>query len=274
MPDEDVSAAPVDAGTPAVDSASAPPEQNWLLSMPEDLQNDATLNQYKTTEEAMRGFIETKRMVGDRVKVPDETATPEDLAKFYSRLGRPETPAGYEFTQVELPATMPIDEGVVNAFKAKAHELGLTKKQADGVYVDYLNNLKSMNDKILTDYDTGMKAQLEVLQNRWGDQFETNKSAAINTFKSFAPPALQATVEREGWGNNPDFVELFHNIAKATGEDTMRPTGSQSAFSSLDDQIKAIDRQLFDSPEGAPGRTDLIKKRDALYNERYPQRER
>jgi hypothetical protein len=269
MPDEIAPVAP--EGTPAVTPDVAPAEQNWLLSMPEDLQNDPTLNNYKNIEEMARGFVETKRMVGDRVKIPDENTPPEEAAKFFTRLGRPETPDGYELSKVDLPATMPIDEGVVKNFKAKAHELGLTKKQADGIYTDYLNNLKGMNDKILTDYDTGVKQQLEVLKTRWGDDFEANKTKAINTFMSFADPALQATVEREGWGNNPDFVELFHKIGLATSEDKLRSPGT-AVFTSLDDKIKAIDAEIFNMEESNPLRRDKLAQREALYKERYPER--
>jgi hypothetical protein len=245
-------------------------EPNWLLSLPEEYQNSEILNQYKTIEDLAKGHIETKRMVGDRVKIPDENTTPEDVAKFYSRLGRPETPDGYEFTQVEMPPTLPIDENLLKGFKSKAHELGLTKKQADGVYVDYLNNIKEMNSKIIADYEAGVNQQLEVLKTRWGDQFEANKAAAINSFKQLASPSLQATVEKEGWGNHPDFVELFHKISVATSEDNLRPSGTP-VFSSLDEKIKTLHKEVADMPHGATGRKEKLEQLERLYKERYPE---
>lgn len=269
MPDDDWNAAPDDIGTPDVPDAAPAAEQNWLLSMPEDLQNSEILSQYKKVEDLARGHVETKRMVGDRVKIPDENASPEEVAKFYARLGRPETPDGYEFSTVELPQEMPINESMIKSFKTKAHELGLSKKQADGIYTDYLNNFKEMHTKVLQDYEAGVNQQLDVLKGRWGDDFEKNKNAAVQAFNHFAPDGLKATVEKEGWGNHPDFVELFHNIAMATSEDVMRSPGT-AAFATLDEKIKAIDLELFQLPEGAPNRRDKLAERERLYNERYP----
>jgi|WetSurMetagenome_2_1015567.scaffolds.fasta_scaffold168494_3 hypothetical protein len=271
MPDEPVSAAP-DAGitAPVTDPAPAATGVSWLLEESEELQNDPILNQFKSRQEALKAVGEMKRYADARVKLPDENATPEDLSKFYTRLGRPETPDGYEFTSVELPPTMPMDEGMVKAFKIKAHELGLTKKQADGVYVDYLNNVKQMNDKILADYDAGVNQQMDVLKGRWGNQFEPNKNAAIQAFNQFASPTLKATVEKEGWGNNPDFVELFHKISVATGEDTLRSPGTVN-YSTIDEKIKTLDVEIFNMDVGDPMRSAKLQQREALYKERYPE---
>jgi hypothetical protein len=249
--------------------APQPAEQNWLLSESEDLQNDPTLNQYKTKEEALRGFIETKKMIGDRVKVPDETTTPEERERFYTRLGRPESPDKYEFSPVELPTGMPVDEGTITNFKKRAFEKGLTKEQADAIYTGYMKDIGEMHTKILSDYEAGMNQQMEVLKGRWGDQFESNRTLAMNSFKHFASPALQATVEREGWGNNPDFVELFQKIGAATAEDILR-SGGQVQYRDIDEKIKVLDREVSTLAENDPVRKEKLAERDRLYKERYP----
>jgi hypothetical protein len=286
MSDETTPVAP--EGTPAVTPDAAPTEQNWLLSMPEDLQNDPTLNNYKNIEEMARGFVETKRMVGDRVKIPDENTPPEEAAKFFTRLGRPETPDGYEFTSITKPeptGDIVLDQEATNTytylksiqdknlevFKPIFHELNISKVAADKLQQKYME-IVSENDKIaVLNYNKDKEQKLEVLKTRWGDDFETNKTKAINTFMSFADPALQITVENEGWGNNPDFVELFHKIGLATSEDKMRSPGT-AVFTSLDDKIKAIDVEIFNMEESNPLYRDKSALREALYKERYPER--
>jgi hypothetical protein len=267
MPDEILNVASNVSETPT-ETPVIEPEKNWLLSMPEELQNNETLNNYKTIEDLARGHIETKRMVGDRVKIPDENATQEERDKFYARMGRPETPDAYELPKNELP----VDDNAVNAFKKKAFEQGLSKKQTEAIYSDYIENIKGISAKALAEYETSVNQQVEVLKSRWGNDFEKNKELAVRAFDHYASPTLKATVEREGWGNHPDFVELFHNIGVATSEDVLRSAGSPD-YRGIDDKIKSINAELFNMPEGTPGRAEKIKQRDALYKERYPESE-
>lgn len=269
MPD-DPNVAPGGITTEVV--APVEPQTNWLLSESADLQNDQILNQFKTREDALRAVGEMKRYADARVKIPDETSTPEDTEKFYNRLGRPENPDGYEITK---PETIPVDEDAIKRFKTKAFEIGLTKKQTEAIASDYFANIGETQKKILADYEAGVNQQLEVLRGRWGDDFEKNKAQAINAFNHFAPDTLKATVEREGWGNNPDFVELFHRIGVATAEDVLRSPGTRT-YGSLDDSIKAVDRELHELAstgisQNDPKYKDVLEKRNRLYSERYPE---
>ena len=265
---DDLVVAPI--GTPT-ETLPVSTEHSWLLSLPEDLQNDPTLNNFKSVEDAARGFIETKRMVGDRVKIPDDNTPQEERDKFFAKIGRPETVEGYELSKIDLPPAMQIDEGAVQSFKKTAFELGLSKKQADGIYTSYLNTQKEMSAKLLSDYEAGVTQQVEVLKDRWGDNFESNRNLAVNAFNHFASPTLKATVEREGWGNNPDFIELFQKIGVATSEDVMR-SGGQVHYTNLDDSIKEIDRKIMSMDQGDPEYRTTLEKRRLLYEERWKER--
>lgn len=242
---------------------------NLLLSLPEDLQNNESLNQYKTFEDMARGLVETKRMVGDRVKVPGEGATPEDWDKFFTRLGRPETADGYEFTKVELPEAMGFDPADLNSFKEVFHKLGLTKTQADAIQKQYLEQLKAKHDTILSEYDKSVNTQLEALKTRWGADFEANRDLAMNTFNTYANPNLKATVEKEGWGNHPDFVELFHKIGTATKEDVLRNPQSGQVSKTAQDRIKEIEADPAFYDKSNPKRKDLLAERSKLFEELY-----
>jgi hypothetical protein len=259
----------VEPVTPVVDPVVP---NNWLLSMPEELQNDPSLNTFPDVERLARSYVETKRMVGDRFKLPDENTPADEVQKFYSRLGVPDTPEQYEFTKVDVPTAVVVEPTQLNAFKKVFHDAKLTKSQADKVQSEYLKTIAAQHNQLVQEYTTQMRQQEEVLKGRWGDSFENNKDLAIRTFEKNATPSLKVTVEKEGWGNNPDFIELFYNLGVATGEDKF-VTGGPVEAKSLDGEIKQVETELFNLSEGDPRYKELLKKRDELYNKRYPQPE-
>jgi hypothetical protein len=273
MSDEPIAAPeatpPVDQGTPAP-SPVTPPVTNWLLEMPEDLQNSETLNKYKTQEDLARAHIEVTRMVGDRVKVPTEDAPQDERDKFYNRLGRPESPEGYEFTKVELPQELPFNPAELDKFRPIFHQAGLTKKQADIIQSAYLNNLKTEHEQLASDYNKSVGEQMDALKTRWGAEFDGNRTLALNTFASFANPNLKATVEKEGWGNHPDFVDLFHRIGVATREDVMR-NADNALKNPTQDRIKQIESDPAYLDPKSPNRKDLLAERDRLYQVMHPE---
>jgi hypothetical protein len=244
-----------------------PPVDNWLLSMPEELQNENLLQNFKTPEALARGYVETKKWADGRVKMPSEDASPEDLNQFYGRLGVPESPDKYEFTPVEAPAGF--DPKAVDEFRPVFHGLKLTKAQADGVQKAYLEKMKVQQDALVANYNTEKNQKIEVLRGRWGDKYDSNLEIAQRFFAD-ASPAVQAYIEQNGLGNHPDFIEFLYQKGTQTLEDTYRPGGDPMVTKTLDDQIKAVTAELIALPEGDPRRKDVLTKRDALFNQRYP----
>lgn len=80
----------------------------------------------------VEGYKNLETHASKSLKVPGEDATDEDWNKFYSNLGRPEKPDGYEFqlNREALPEEFPYDEKSATEFRNWAHEAGLTPKQA------------------------------------------------------------------------------------------------------------------------------------------------
>lgn len=106
-----------------------------------------------TFENLAKKARDAESLIGRSVQIPDDKAKPEDLDKFFNRLGRPEKPDGYEFKLPEsLPKDFAYDKDRANAFKSWAHQAGLTKRQA-----------QQLHDAVLTaDAEALGKAQAEV----------------------------------------------------------------------------------------------------------------
>lgn len=280
-------------GTPPVtptapsDGSSPPPVidqptnewRDWLLQQDEELQNDTILQPFKSFKEVAKSLSETKRWADGRVKLPDENTPPEEVNKFYSRLGVPEKPEEYQFSKVELPEGTAIDLSLLDAFKPVFHEAKLTRAQADKIQATYLKTVGEQQIKLVQEYQAEVAQKIEVLKNRWGDSYDAKLNQAIRFFNAAAPVSVRAYVEKNGLGNDADFIEWMYDQSVKTGEDTFRPgTPSDSEFKTLDDEIKAINNQIGSAEfralgERDPKRLEIIKKREELYSKRYPQSE-
>jgi hypothetical protein len=267
MPDPQVDA----NGNPIVPEPPLGGDKNFLLSLPEELQNEPSLQDF-TGEDGQvklaRSFVETKRMVGDRIPIPTDENDPK-WGEVYARLGRPETADKYEFQKVEVPASLPIDETMVKGFKEKAFELGLSAKAANALNAWYLNTMGAVHTKILADYDTEVKGHESRIKEAWGANFEPNMQLAMKTFERYATPEIKKQVEASGLGNNPFFVELFYKVGTEMSEDILR--GAPPALQGIDDEIKTLRSSEAFLNEFHLEHKQAVKRMDELMQKRYPE---
>ena len=132
-----------DESTVSEETAETSSEPQSLQQMlPDDLKEINALKDFKTPADLAKSYVNTKEKIGSMVSIPGEDADVETRSKFYNRIGRPETVDGYDFEPqaVEgLNGVTAVNKENVSAFKTKAHELGLTKSQAQGL----MNHIQS-----------------------------------------------------------------------------------------------------------------------------------
>jgi DNA-directed RNA polymerase beta subunit len=115
-------------------------ESNFKDLLSDEYKSHQSLQQYKDLNGLVKSHLELEKTLGDRVKLPNEKSTKEEINKFFNKLGRPEEASKYEFSTPEkLPEGFTIDEKGLNNFKELAHKLGLTNKQANALRENYLN---------------------------------------------------------------------------------------------------------------------------------------
>jgi len=104
------------------------------------LQKNETL--LKDPKALARQTFNQEKLLGNAIRIPKEDATPEEREAFLNKLGRPEKPDGYQLTPPkDMPEGLPYDGEFAGAFKAKAHELGLTAAQAAGLHDMYVGRM-------------------------------------------------------------------------------------------------------------------------------------
>ena len=265
-----------DESTVSEETAETSSEPQSLQQMlPDDLKEINALKDFKTPADLAKSYVNTKEKIGSMVSIPGEDADVETRSKFYNRIGRPETVDGYDFEPqaVEgLNGVTAVNKENVSAFKTKAHELGLTKSQAQGL----MNHIQSGFSQQLQEQARAMaesvdKASKE-LRSEWGVNYDKNMGnvdSAITQFFSKEDGALlnQASAQY------PGLMKSLSQIGSQISETPTSREGTMSNPAPTRDDAKEQISQIQNDKEHAywhKGHKDH-KKAAQHMNELYKQ---
>jgi len=186
----------VDAGNPAP-AAEVAPAPAPEVAAPAPPPAEAAPFYSNFANEDLRGFVENKGVkepeqlasmyhnlekmfgadkAGRTVTLPGPDADPEALGEFYGKLGRPETPAGYE---------LPVPEGQDGAMAEWAgsvfHKHGLTPAQAKGVAAEWNEHVASLTGARQEANEQSAAAAETELRREWGAAFEQKMTGMDST---------------------------------------------------------------------------------------------
>lgn len=122
------------------------------------------LEPIKDVQSLVTSYVHSQKAIGSKVNLPNEKSAPEEWDKLFSKLGRPESPDGYE---VETP-DYKFDDNVLKEIKKTAHEAGLTKSQANKV----INSIAKMSKEAMQLLEGSKQKELEAIKaerSRWED---------------------------------------------------------------------------------------------------------
>lgn len=185
--------------------------------------------------------------------------------------GIPEKADGYK---IERPSDWPKDAqwnaDLETAAKAKAHELGLTPKQLQGMTEVYAQSVSKMTADIETQLSTSTAKMMEDLQKDWGDQTETKIGQAAQAAQALASQAgfgqdelaavTQLMAQKTGDART---IRLFAALAEAMGDDAL--PGGQTGSSG---------GGLANTPEAAKAELDRLQAEGGDYAEAVKRRDR
>lgn len=202
---------------------------SWIS---EDLKNQSNLKDFSNPDDLAKSYLELQKMVGNSVRIPSEDASEEakqaflDKIKgvdgvlykndpdFYSRLGKPESPDQYRFTEkldADLIETVPGITDELGHFQEIAHKLNLTTEQAQGLVDMRLSTLKESQLRDAKAYEAG-QAQLKEM---WGADYENRLDAAKQVAKIYSDKYGDAMNEllNSSARNNPMVINMMAELA-------------------------------------------------------------
>ena len=106
-------------GSSDASTTDAQAPADWRSGLPEEVRNDPSLSDIKDVGSMAKSYINGQKLIGkNRIALPVEGATDEEISMFHSQLGRPEKADGYQFgDRPSLPEGMQYDEAFETQFK-------------------------------------------------------------------------------------------------------------------------------------------------------------
>lgn len=214
----------VDSGETTEKVSSVEEAKNWYEQLDPDLKNNPSIQKFKDPASLAKSYVELQKMVGkDKVVLPTSKSTPEEWEAFYDKLGRPKDINEYSVPEIEVPEEVKMRPETLEAFKQKAHELGLTKKQVAELYA-FQAELSQQAFTQQVEAAKGLKEKTETeLRKEWGAAYETKVDRAqglINHF--FKGKELHQAFSV--LANDRGFVQAMAEIAEGISEDVMAKT--------------------------------------------------
>lgn len=196
-------------------------ESKWYDVLPDEYKQDKTLQRYTSLEDFAKAHSELRKMASKMAKLPDKDAPPEEVEKFYQKLGKPETVDKYEVTFDNLPKHIPIDEKAVSEFKELAFKLNLTGEQAKLLNEWNSGRVVKAYDSQIRQVEKKMQDTIELLKDEWGDDYEKNIKSARSAMKKLLSPASIDYLDQTFLGNDINLIRDFVRMGKLVSEDAV-----------------------------------------------------
>lgn len=238
-------------------------EADWRSDIPEEIRGHKSLEHIQDVGALAKSYVNAQSMIGaDKLAIPGKHATDDDWNEVYARLGRPDSPEGYEL-QNNLAEGVEADDGMLDWYRQTAHEIGLTPTQAQKLLDKYNGELGAR-----VPIDDG-KAQEMIarteseLRREYGQAFDDrigNANAMMMEFGDVieidgaATPAITEIELADGrlLGDHPDMIKMMVNIgqfiSERIGEDTLEGIKTSNAMTPADAQAKLEELRSPNSP--------------------------
>jgi hypothetical protein len=213
---------PTSGAGAATDNRQTPTEVvPWVKELEGfDEQTRSKLSRFKSSKDVAKSYLELEKRLGASVVIPGKDASQSEKDDFAKRLGRPESPDGYELDQVYLPEGVSRQKDGEEAFKRMAFELGLTKEQGGKLY-KYANTQAFEGVAALRKaQDQKRREAAEGLKKEWGAEYDANLAKVQKINKLFGDDNWVQYLN-EGAGNEPRLIKVLVKIAKQFSEDTL-----------------------------------------------------
>jgi hypothetical protein len=202
--------------------ASQPAPTSFLDMLPENLRQEPSLRSFTNPADLAKSYVHAQRMIGaDKVALPGNSATDDEWRAIYQKLGAPDDPQKYQFS--ESPQVL--DESAIGEFRNAAFEAGLNNRQAETVAKFMDTTLQGAQAKFEQQAEELRYGGEQELRKEWGQAFdqrvELAYKAAIDTLGSADLLDEIKLADGRMLGDHPAIVRMFAKIAEQIGEDNL-----------------------------------------------------
>ena len=213
--------------------------QDWKSTLPDELKNDATLQNFNNVEDLAKTVVHQQKRLGNTISIPK---TDEEYNDVYTKLGRPEDATKYT---VNIPEDYQpfFEQRNLEEFTNVAHKIGLSDKQVGALLEYQMNTIKHEEENEPAEISR-QKAETEsVLKQEWGYDYDKKVAAADRALAVYGDDELKDLITNSTAGNNPAVIRFFARLGQEVTEDMAQNTqNNRLSVSPLDakDEIAKI----------------------------------
>lgn len=201
------------------------PSNEKMTWLPKDLRDKPSLAKFADGKPAdlAKSYVELESKVGQMTSIPGEDATPEEVAAFFNKLGRPEGQDGYQLTFKDgiaenIKTGLQKSEG---SLRKALHEAGASQKMAEAVFSWLQDETVIGTDAITSTLKQQRETAEASLKKEWGGLYDNNLRVMGTALKQFGGDDLMKYLSETGLGNHPAMIKAWYNIGKNMQEDTI-----------------------------------------------------
>lgn len=239
----------------------------WRQYIPEETKGAKFWENVADMPTLVKNYANAQQFLGASVRIPGDDATPEQVASFYKKLGRPDDPKGYQIADV--PGIDKVPQETIEGLKQIAFDAGTSQKQFTGV----LSGIARMHARAHEDTEAQMIAQAhetaETLKrvDQWGANYERNMALARRAIVKLGSEDTLVKIENKGLGSDIPFMNLMYQVGRNMSEHGMIPgdvpgipdaNAAKARIAELKKQEAYWDRKL-------PGHRELVEEVSKLY---------
>jgi len=221
---------------------------SWTEGFSEELKGYVQNKGFKDPAAVLDSYRNYEKLMGvpkERlVKLPEKEDDAAAWGEIYNRLGRPEKADDYKVEAFGGEK----DGEVIKWAKGAFHEMGLTRKQAEGFSQKLNEYVAKTMEAEKVQVEAQVKKAEEDLKREWGAAYNQNLNVAKMTAKKFGltEEAADAIESVAGFGG---VMKFLHGIGSATGEHGFAGGESGSSGILTPNAARAKIEELKNDPE-------------------------
>lgn len=240
------------ASVPSIGAQGANKEEsgNFRESLG-DLAEDPTIKDVTDAKTLAQRLIDTKKLVGQKLGIPDDKSSPEAKAEFYKALGVPDNGDGYGLEKVEVPEELKAQFDPEEAkswgeiFKAN----NIPVQAAQALQKAMMDKVKDIASEFKVDEEKSDKQFDELATKAFGDKKESALQNARLLLEKHVSKDTAETMKNASNAQLIAFAEFASNFSKEmTGEDQVLK-GEQSGGGQNEGEMRQEMRTIMASPE-------------------------
>lgn len=237
------------AGTPPapVPPTATPGAPDYSWAGDDKAQAIAKAKGWASPADALKSYSELEGYLGgDKVPLPKDEGDKAGYDRLWKTLGRPDTPDGYGIKPPEGA-----DPALSTEYATKAHELGLTTKQANELLAWHEAKGGEMGTASQAETDARIDGDVKTVKDDWGPNFNANAEVARRGTDALGwDKAKIEAIEAHPLLGHKWLMDTALKVGQMTGEGRMHNPGGQGSFAPVTkESAQARLQEIKDNPQ-------------------------